>query len=147
MKTKKVLKELREKNGLSQDGMAAKLFVTRQAVSRWETGQTQPNTETLKLISETFGVSINALLGLPQNTTCQVCGSPLDSGSYSREADGSANGQYCKWCYIDGVHKYHDMEAVVRDVVSHWNWGTPEQMEEFLRRQLATLEYWKEDGQ
>ena len=95
MKTKKVLRDLRKKHGLSQDEMAEKLFVTRQAVSRWETGETVPNTETLKLISKTFGVSINALLDQPQNTTCQVCGSPLDSSCYSREADGSVNDQYC----------------------------------------------------
>ena len=147
MKTKKMLKELRETHGLSQDEMAEKLFVTRQAVSRWETGKTVPNTETLKLISEAFGVSINALLGQPQNTTCQVCGSPLDNSSYSREADDAVNQQYCKWCYIDGAHKYHDMEEVINDVVPRWNWGTPEQMAEFLRKQLVTLEHWKESGQ
>ena len=147
MKTKKVLRDLRKRHGLSQEEMAEKLFVTRQAVSRWETGQTVPNTETLKLISQTFGVSINVLLGQPQNTTCQVCGSPLDGNSYSREADGAVNDQYCKWCYIDGVHKYHDMEAVINDVVPRWSWGMPEQMAEFLRKQLAALEYWKERGQ
>ena len=47
MKAKDVLYELRTKNGLSQDELAGKVFVTRQAVSRWETGETVPNTETL----------------------------------------------------------------------------------------------------
>ena len=42
------------------------MFVTRQAVSRWETGETVPNTETLKLLSKLFDVSINTLLGAPR---------------------------------------------------------------------------------
>ena len=48
MDTKDVLLELRTRNGLSQDELAEKVFVTRQAVSRWENGETVPNTETLK---------------------------------------------------------------------------------------------------
>ena len=146
METKEVMLELRNKHNLSQDEMAEKLFVTRQAVSRWENGETVPNTDTLKIISKIFGVSINLLLGQPQNTTCQVCGSPLDENSYSRESDGTVNDQYCKWCYIDGVHKYHDMEDVINAVVPRWNWGTPEQMSDWLRNQLVTLKYWKESN-
>lgn len=38
MNTKDVIYELRTKNGMSQDDLAEKVFVTRQAVSRWETG-------------------------------------------------------------------------------------------------------------
>ena len=51
MDTKDVIYDLRTKNGLSQDELAEKVFVTRQAVSRWETGETTPNVETLKLLS------------------------------------------------------------------------------------------------
>ncbi len=53
METGNILYELRMKNGLSQDELAQKLFVTRQAVSRWENGETVPNTEALKLLSRT----------------------------------------------------------------------------------------------
>ena len=52
MDTKDVLYNLRAKKGLSQDELAEKVFVTRQAVSRWETGETTPNVETLKLLSK-----------------------------------------------------------------------------------------------
>ena len=48
---------------MSQEELAEKVFVTRQAVSRWETGETVPNIETLKLLSKLFDVSINTLLG------------------------------------------------------------------------------------
>ena len=50
MDTKEVLYELRMRKGLSQSELADKVFVTRQAVSRWEKGETVPNTETLKLL-------------------------------------------------------------------------------------------------
>ena len=50
METKNVLLALRTEKGLSQDELAEKLFVTRQAVSRWENGETTPNVETLKLL-------------------------------------------------------------------------------------------------
>ena len=52
METKDVILELRTKRGLSQDDLAEKVMVTRQAVSRWENGETVPNTDTLKLLSK-----------------------------------------------------------------------------------------------
>ena len=61
METKDVILELRNKAGLSQDELAEKVYVTRQAVSRWENGETTPNTETLKLLSKQFNVSINTI--------------------------------------------------------------------------------------
>lgn len=64
METKDVILSLRNKNNLSQEELAEKVFVTRQAVSRWETGETIPNTETLKQLSKLFDVSINTLLEL-----------------------------------------------------------------------------------
>ena len=54
MDTKDMILELRTKMGLSQDELAEKVFVTRQAVSRWENGETTPNIETLKLLSKLF---------------------------------------------------------------------------------------------
>ena len=50
METKDILIKLRKDNNLSQEELAEKVLVTRQAVSRWETGETSPNTETLKLL-------------------------------------------------------------------------------------------------
>ena len=64
---KEILLKLRTKRGLSQEQLAEQVHVTRQAVSRWETGETVPNTETLKLLSGLFDVSINTLLGSPES--------------------------------------------------------------------------------
>lgn len=102
METQDILKNLREKNHLTQEEMATRIHVTRQAVSRWETGDTLPNTETLKLLSREFNVSINTLLGSPRQLICQCCGMPLNEDDLiSRESDGSYNEDYCKWCYAD----------------------------------------------
>ena len=51
MEIREVLKALREKHGLTQEEMARRALVTRQAVSRWENGETQPNTDTLLILS------------------------------------------------------------------------------------------------
>ena len=99
---KQPIYELRMMKGLSQDELAEKVFVTRQAVSRWENGETTPNPETLKLLSKLFDVSINTLLGSPRRMICHCCGMELDDATTSRETDGNFNEDYCKWCYHEG---------------------------------------------
>ena len=146
MDTKDVILELRTKSGLSQDELAEKLYVTRQAVSRWENGETIPNTETLKLLSKFFDVSINTLLGAPRKLICQCCGMPLDDSSISREVDGSFNEEYCKWCYTDGKFVYTSLEELTDFLVGHMsneNWP-PEQARAFFEDQLPKLNYWKQ---
>ena len=102
MEMKDILKDLRGKNCLTQEQMAERLMVTRQAVSRWETGETQPNTDTLKLLSRKFNVSINTLLGSPRQLVCKCCGMPLsEDGLIGRALDGSYYEDFCKWCYGD----------------------------------------------
>ena len=113
METKDVIYELRTKKGLSQEELAEKIFVTRQAVSRWETGETIPNTETLKLLSRLFDVSINTLLGSPRQLICQCCGMPLADSNISKETDGFFNEEYCKWCYSDGEYMYHNIDDLI----------------------------------
>ena len=81
METKNIILKLRTERGMSQDELADKIMVTRQAVSRWENGDTVPNTDTLKLLSKEFDVSINTLLGEPRKLICQCCGMPIDDDS------------------------------------------------------------------
>ena len=102
MNTKDIILDLRTKKGLSQEELADKVFVTRQAVSRWENGETIPNIETLKLLSKFFDVSINTLLGSPQQLVCKCCGMNLEECNISKETNGDFNEEYCKWCYSDG---------------------------------------------
>ena len=145
MNTKDVLRDLRTKNGMSQEELAEKVFVMRQAVSRWENGETVPNTETLKLLSGLFGVSINTLLGSPHTLICQCCGMPLEDGIISRESDGSLNEDYCKWCYADGTYTYSDMDDLIDVCVRHMvneNFSE-EQARAYLKQRLPELDYWK----
>ena len=102
MNDRNPIQALRLLKGLSQDEVAEKVYVTRQAVSRWENGETTPNTETLKLLSNLFDVSINTLLGSPRRMICHCCGMELDDATTSREIDGDFNEDYCKWCYHEG---------------------------------------------
>ncbi|MBP5654739.1 MAG: helix-turn-helix domain-containing protein [Clostridiales bacterium] len=147
MDTKDILKELREKNGLTQDEMAERVMVSRQAVSRWETGETQPNTETLKILSQEFNISINTLLGSPRQLFCQCCGMPLtEDGQISREPDGAFNEDYCTWCYTDGKFVYESKESLIDFLIN--NMPDPDNTPEEERRTrydgwLSQLKHWK----
>ena len=145
METKEIILKLRTQKGLSQDGLAEKVHVTRQAVSRWETGETVPNTETLKLLSKFFDVSINTLLGTPRQLVCQCCGMPLDDTSISKEVDGTFNEEYCKWCYSDGEFAYTSVEELTDFLVGHMsneNWPA-EQVRAYVETLLPTMKHWQ----
>lgn len=147
METRNIIKKLREKNGLTQEQMAERLMISRQAVSRWENGETQPDTESLKLLSKEFNVSINTLLGAPRQLICQCCGMPLNEDSLiSKEKDGSYNEDYCKWCYADGKFAYESKESLLDYLVSHM--PNPENLKDEDRRSqfdgyLSQLKHWK----
>ena len=145
METKNIIFELRTKKGLSQEELAEKLFVSRQAVSRWENGETTPNTETLKLLSKLFDVSINTLLGAPRKLICQCCGMPLDDASISKETDGFFNEEYCKWCYADGEYMYHDMDDLIEVCVNNMASDAfpADQARAYMKDLLPKLDYWK----
>ena len=149
MDTKDVLYTLRTRSGLSQDALAEKLFVTRQAVSRWENGETVPNTEALKLLSKEFQVSINTLLGSPHPLICQCCGMPMEDGILGRNRDGSLNEDYCQWCYADGTYTYSDMDDLIGVCIPHMveQGFTEEQARAYMKQTLPTLDYWKRQAQ
>ena len=58
---KKILK-YRKKMDLSQEMLGEKINVSRQTISNWESGETYPNSEQLKLLSQVFKVSIDELV-------------------------------------------------------------------------------------
>lgn len=146
METKNIIFNLRTTKNMSQDELAEKVMVTRQAVSRWENGETIPNTETLKLLSKEFNVSINTLLGQPRKLICQCCGMPLDDDEMiGHDKDGTLSEDYCKWCFADGTYTYSNMDDLIDVCVGHMvneNF-TEEQARTYLKDMLPQLDYWK----
>ena len=145
METKDIIRQLRSKQGLSQEELAQKTYVTRQAVSRWETGETVPDPQTLVALSKLFDVSVNTLLGAPRTLVCQCCGMPMEDGVLSREPDGALNEDYCQWCYHDGKFVYDSQEQLMEYLVAHMSSDQfpPEQVRAYFAQLLPQLQHWK----
>lgn len=152
MKTSEALVRVRKEAGLTQEAMAERVFVTRQAVSRWENGETVPNTETLKLVSKQFGVSIDVLLGQSE-FVCQSCSMPLkDLDDFGSGSDGGVNTEYCRYCFQDGKFT-HDrtVEEMVESnlrFLDEFNAGngttySEDEARSILKLHLLTLRRWK----
>ena len=62
MEFNKKLQELRKQKGLTQEELSEKLYVSRTAISKWESGRGYPNIESLKAIAKFFGVTVDELL-------------------------------------------------------------------------------------
>lgn len=152
METKDAILKLRNNLNLSQNEFAERLFVTRQAVSRWENGDTVPNIDTLKLIAKTFDVSVDYLLGHPIGH-CQSCGMILirdsDKGT---EDDGRRSEDYCAFCYQQGQFV---QDLTIEELIEHnlrgldsWNRETGLHLTEQearaeLQKFLPTLKRWQ----
>ena len=81
------LYELRRASGMSQEELAEKLGVSRQAVSKWESGATQPELQKLIELSKLYSVSVDELLSLehakaPQDTA-PAAEAPVQDGAPS----------------------------------------------------------------
>ena len=148
MESKDVLQLYRVKHGFTQEQLAQKLFVTRQAVSRWENGETTPSAETLTLLSKIYDVSINTLLGSPRKLFCQCCGMPLEDEYISKETDGTFNEEYCKWCYSEGKFIYSSVDELIDFLVDHSanaQW-TKEEARRFFETEIPKLNHWRKDS-
>lgn len=66
------ISEYRRSIGLSQEELADKLYVTRQALSKWENGTSVPSIDTLCEISRIFGVSFEQILGLFDDESIEI---------------------------------------------------------------------------
>ena len=71
-----VIKVVREERGLTQSQFAHELFVTQQALSRWEKGTAEPSIDMIRLISTRFEVPMARLMEMPDNGFCQSCAMP-----------------------------------------------------------------------
>lgn len=99
-----VIKVVREERGLTQSQFAHELFVTQQALSRWEKGTADPSIDMIRLISTRFEVPMARLMEMPDNGFCQSCAMPFyRPEDHGTEPDGTRSGDYCNYCYDDGV--------------------------------------------
>ena len=111
MAMKDTIAQIRTEKGITQEQMAKDLHVTRQAVSRWETGETSPGIDMVKLICVTYSVPLERFFDMPLEYYCQCCSMPIpDPAMHGTEADGSASGRYCKFCYEGGEFTAKDVD-------------------------------------
>lgn len=94
---------LRKKNGLSQETLAEKLDVTRQAVSRWEGAQTYPDISKIILISKMFDVSTDYLLKDEIEEEKEVLGSANEKPCEKRKLGMEEVISYLKSCKKDAL--------------------------------------------
>jgi DNA-binding XRE family transcriptional regulator len=149
MAIKDVLPQIRKEKGITQEELAAKVYVTRQAVSRWETGETTPSIDMAKLLAVALDVPVLRLLDLPDEPSCQCCGTPfsvpnMDKGS---DSDGHENPDYCKWCYDGGVFANETMDDVIEKSAPYLVEATGVSLDEavsFMGVLLPTLGRWKQ---
>lgn len=111
---------VRRAHHLTQEQLAAKLFVTRQAISRWERGEVTPGIDMMKLIAAVTGEPLSHLLEMPEHY-CQSCGMILTPDDCGTDATGATTDHYCKWCYDHGKYTYATtMEAMIEDCARAW---------------------------
>ena len=150
MAIKDVLPEIRKERGITQEELAAKVFVTRQAVSRWETGETTPSIDMAKLLASVLDVPVLRLLDLPQEPACQCCGTPFSVPNMPKgvDADGAENPDYCKWCYDGGQFSNATMDDVIEHSAPYLVQATGVSLDEavsFMGALLPSLARWKKD--
>ena len=149
MTIKEALPAIRKEKGMTQEELAAKVYVTRQAVSRWETGETTPSIDMAKLLASVLDVPVMRLLDLPQEPACQCCGTPfsvpnMDKGT---DADGTENPAFCKWCYDGGEFADATMDEVIEKSAPYLVQATGMSLDEavsFMGALLPTLDRWKQ---
>lgn len=149
MALKDILPQLRRDRGLTQEELARKLYVTRQAVSRWETGETQPGIDMLKLLAVTLDEPVAHLIDMPEHY-CQSCGMILNEpAEHGTEHDGSVSEDFCKWCYQDGSYTDNEsMEAMIERcaplLAEHTGYSLDEAVS-LMGAVLPVLKRWQEE--
>ena len=151
---KDALAQLRRERGLTQEELASRLYITRQAVSRWETGATEPSIDMIKLIARELEVPVMRLLDMPEHY-CQSCGMMFTGpDQHGHEADGTETEDFCRWCYDQGAYTYETtMEEMIEENLryldefnaengSHYS---EDEARAILGMHLATLKRWKKD--
>ena len=145
----KTIQNARRTAGLTQEQLAAKVYVTRQAVSRWENEESEPGIDMRKLLASVLGVPVTDLFDLPDAPTCQCCGTPFDVPNmpFGTNADGTENPDYCGWCYQNGEFTSGGLDEIIEHNVPYLMQATGYSQEEavsFMGAVLPTLKHWRQ---
>ena len=144
---KDALSRVRHERGLTQEELSKRLYITRQAVSRWERRETEPGIDMIKLIARELEVPMTELLDMPEDY-CQSCGMMFTApNQHGHEADGADADDYCRWCYDNGAYTYETtMDDMIEDcaprMAEAMDW-TVDEAASLLGAVLPTLERWK----
>lgn len=83
------IKQLRTARGMTQEALAQKLYVTRQTVSAWETGRSQPDLDALEQIAAALGAEVTEVIyGLPAQRRAVRLGEVRVGSSLRRQPGG-----------------------------------------------------------
>lgn len=86
---------LRKEKGLSQEQLADKLGVSRQAISKWENGESAPDTDNLIALADIYGISLDELLGKKGAPKVEVAeGDVIDPEEKEDDYDDDDNGSF-----------------------------------------------------
>ncbi|MDO4797179.1 MAG: zinc ribbon domain-containing protein [Coriobacteriales bacterium] len=148
MKVGEAICAARQRAGYTQEQLAAKVFVTRQAVSRWERGDSEPSIDMRKLLASVLDMPVVDLLDLPDAPACQCCGTPFDVPNmpYGTNADGTQNPDYCGWCYQNGEFTSNGLDDLIERNVPFLMEATGYSQEEavsFMGAVMPTLKRWR----
>lgn len=151
MSVGETLARMRRERNLTQEDVARRLYVTRQAVSRWETGETEPGVDMCKLIAATFDMPLMELLEMPDGDYCQSCGMPFyQDADHGSEAGGGRSRDFCSMCYEDGAFvRDETMEELIEQAAPHMAAASRISRDEavsFMGALLPHLQRW-EQGQ
>ncbi|MFR2481108.1 MAG: zinc ribbon domain-containing protein [Bifidobacterium longum] len=144
-----VIKVVREERGLTQSQFAHELFVTQQALSRWEKGTAEPSIDMIRLISTRFEAPMARLMEMPDNGFCQSCAMPFyRPEDHGTEPDGTRSGDYCNYCYDDGVFlqdyaNSDELVAACAPMMAESCHISVEQAEDCMSALLPNLKRWR----
>jgi len=149
MQISEIIIKLRKDQGLSQEELAQKLFVTRQAVSKWECDKAFPESDILLRIASEFKIPLCTLMGAPEQRICQSCGMPMNMPDVTDNVISPNHADYCRYCYgSDGYAREMTMEDMIQGMID--TGSLPSEIfpddaatRRFLNALLPELERWR----
>ena len=144
-----VIKVVREERGLTQSQFAHELFVTQQALSRWEKGTAEPSIDMIRLISTRFEVPMARLMEMPDNGFAkESCAMPFYRRKTMAPNRMEREARLYSYCYDDGVFlqdyaNSDELIAACAPMMAESCHISVEQAEDCMSALLPNLKRWR----